>query len=217
MLACAGIPGCGGCSSSKTNRAKKPAAKAPPKQDFEQLRLLTSPNDGISLQDGIKPVHWTGVVIEDVANNFDFRGQLSLELLDQRGQPLDLTGTPYRLQTKRPVTLPKDQRRRLENLLFLPTSALAEKPPDDAFTPFTIPQFFAASRLASDTSGLEFAAVRATVNPMPDFQFFFVVLAHEPDSYHWLLGQRFIKDPCGKAPWETASLKPEPQYRLIVP
>ena len=64
---------------------------------------------------------------------------------------------------------------------------------------------------------MEFAAVRATVNAMPDFQFFFVVLAHEPDSYFWLLGQRFMKDPCGKAIWETASLKPEPQYRLIMP
>ena len=99
--------------------------------------------------------------------------------------------------------------------MFLPTSAL-QKPPDDGVTPFTIPQFFAASRLASDTSGLEFAAVKATVNPMPDFQFFFVVLAMTQNVIAgcWDNVSSKILRPMT---WETPSLKPEPQYRLIVP
>ena len=217
LLLCAGIPGCSGCSSEPPGNPKQQAARAQAKPDFEQLRLLTSPNDDVSLQDGIKPGHWTGIVVEDLANNFDFRGQLTLELLDQRGQPLDLTGTPYRVQTKRPVTLPKEQRRRLETTLFLPTSAVAKKPADELLGIETIPQFSAASRLSSDTSGLEFAAVRATVNAMPDFQFFFVVLAHEPENYRWLLKQPFIKDPCGQVFFDAASPRPEPQYRLIMP
>ncbi len=77
MLLCAGRAGLRRLQFGAFGPIQEAGDKAPPKADFEQLRLLTSPNDGISLQDGIKPGHWTGVVVEDVANNFDFRGQLT--------------------------------------------------------------------------------------------------------------------------------------------
>jgi hypothetical protein len=216
-LLCAGLVAYLGCGSDSSRPARTTAAKTAPKPDFEQLRLLTSPNDGVSLQGGIKPGHWTGVVVEDVANNFDFRGELTLELLDPRGQPLEVEGTPYRLQTKRPVKLPKEQMRRLDATLFLPASAAKPKLLAHEIDTQTIPQFSVASRLFAGAAGREFAAVRATVNAMPDFQFFFVVLAHEPLSYRWLLKQQFVTDPCGEVLLDPNTLRPEAQYRVIAP
>ena len=91
LAALLALPGCHGCTktelpdSEAALKARMDAAlkeKEKPKPDFDPIRLTIVPQktDGKEVARRlVKPGHWTAVVEETKANNFDFTGQLYAE------------------------------------------------------------------------------------------------------------------------------------------
>jgi hypothetical protein len=171
-VVCLVMPGCGGCRRTDADKAAKLAAeKEKPKPDFEWRPLQLRPAEGNRPQISIKPGHRTDAGLEARANKLDERGELVLDALHGEGvQPIDIDGTPYWLETGRAAIYPKNQRRDLDQLLFCPASATTVKARTRLLTPLGTERFVETTRL--------------TV--MPSEQFFFVVLANEPDRYQYL-------------------------------
>jgi hypothetical protein len=175
------IAGCSGCRSDdplseEEREAKREELrkKEKPKPDFEYLGFTTQPG-ALEKTDRrevhMKPGHWTSAVLETRANNFDFSGELACEVTDQQQQPVDLDQMPFRLRTTRPAVMPKGQRRFLEFSLFAPADARSR---------------WVQTRLLSGPGGrMVFGESQALV-PMPAHQYYFVVLALNPDSYGFL-------------------------------
>ncbi len=175
------IAGCRGCRSgdplteeereAKREELKK---KEKPKPDFEFLRFTTQPGEleQTDVQEvSMKPGHWTSAVLSARANNFDFRGELLSEMLDKTARPVPLDDMLFQLRTTRPVILPKGQRRLVEFSVLTPASRRARN---------------VATRLLTGTGGRPVFAETQVMTPMPPSQFFFIVLALNPDSYSFL-------------------------------
>lgn len=176
------IVGCRGCRSddplteeereAKREELKKKEKEKPP---FEFLRYAVQPG-GVEGTDErsevyVKPGHWTNAVLRSRANNFDFRGELLSETLDQTARPVPLDEVAYQLRTTRPVILPKGQQRVLEFSIFTPVETRSKT---------------VATRLLTGVGGRPVYAETQIVRPMPPHQYYFVVLALNPDSYNFL-------------------------------
>ena len=177
------IAGCSGCrsdtpeSESEEELLKKReelAKKEKPKPDFEYVAFSTQPGS-LETSDRrevfMKPGHWTSAVLETRANNFDFKGELACDVADQQQQPVDLDQMPFRLRTSRPAIMPKGQRRFLEFSLFAPVESKSR---------------WVQTRLLNGPGGRPVFAESQTLMPMPAHQYYFVVLALNPDSYRFL-------------------------------
>lgn len=175
------VAGCRGCRSddalteeereAKREELKK---KEKPKPDFEFLRFTTQPGELVQsdVQEvSIKPGHWTSAVLRARANNFDFRGDLLSEMLDKTARPVTLDDMIFQLRTARPVILPKGQQRLIEFSVLVPASKRARN---------------VATRLLTGTGGRPVFTETQVVSPMPPAQFYFMVLALNPDSYSFL-------------------------------
>ena len=175
------IAGCRGCSSSdplseEEREAKREELKKKekPKPDFQFLRFTTQPGElqqADRQEVNIKPGHWTSAVLAARANNFDFRGELLTEMQDQSSRPVPLDDMLFQLRTARPVILPKGQQRLLEFSVLAPAGHRAKNLP---------------TRLLTGTGGRPVFAETQVVSPMPPSQFYFIVLALNPDSYSFL-------------------------------
>jgi hypothetical protein len=134
LAALLALPGCRGCSKTELPDAEQALKnrmdaalkeKEKPKPDFEPIKLTIVPQKTDDKSDivrrMVKPGHWTAVVEETEANNFDFTGQLFAEArTEAMGPPIELPHTPYRLAVTRPAPLGKGQPKSLELLLFVP-------------------------------------------------------------------------------------------------
>ncbi len=174
------LPGCGGCSAKP---AEKPATakaddkargkpKAKPKADFSQMRLTVVPGDPQDPLRTVKPYHWTAATLDAQANNFDFKGNLTVRASDRDGQPLSVDGTPFYLAVNRPAVLPKGQKKQLDVTLFLPR---------------TLSRPWVQSQLRDDGSGIEVKREQEQLLPMPAYQYDLVVLARWPQRYRYLM------------------------------
>ena len=175
------VVGCRGCRSDdplseEEREAKREELKKgkKPKPDFEFLRFTTQPGEleQADVQEvHVKPGHWTSAVLSARANNFDFRGELLSEMLDQTARPVPLDDMLFQLRTTRPVILPKGQRRLLEFSVLTPAGRRAKN---------------VSTRLLTGAGGRPVLAETQVVTPMPPSQFYFIVLALNPDSYTFL-------------------------------
>jgi hypothetical protein len=170
------LPGCGGGSGASRpgggpvpNNPVDPRADAArrereaQKPDFELGRLLTQPNGLERLEIRAKPGHWTSATLETTANKFHFKGNLTTD-------PVPLDNVAFEQGTSRPVTLAKGQKKYLELLFFSPVDNRARR---------------IGTRL-SDPTGREMIGTESPVSRMELHEFYFVVLAKEPDAYAFL-------------------------------
>jgi hypothetical protein len=183
MLACLLLlPGCGGCGRNADALSKSEDEKRAfelekkkeekPKPDFQFRQLNTLPNPVDRVERAIKPGHWASGVLEAVANNYDYRGQLAIE-------PLDLDQMPFRLGTARGVVLPKTQRRDLDLLFFPPVGV----------NPRSM-----GAELQSPRGALVYRE-RFPLTRMPDHQYYLIVLARTPERYMFLRDMDFVRVP----------------------
>jgi hypothetical protein len=179
----------GGCSRSDPAAPKESLAEAETKKPltpFEPLRVFAEPNEQSSLDaerkeeqriiNAVKPGHWTGVLVQAKANQFDFSGSLASVPQDARQNPIDLERTPFQLSTTRAVALPKGQQKTLETLFFAPRPS-----PNSAIKAST----WIGSRLY-DPSGREELASADYLAHMPSFQYHMIVLASDSSRYRYL-------------------------------
>ncbi len=180
----------GGFVRSAVRIAKADDPKEQPKAqsakpEFDPIKLGVLPHD-VNSADGnprlIKPGHWSSVVLETKANNFDFLGELvaSVKQTDA-GNAVDLPFTPYQLRIVRPAVLPKGQPKRLEVPFFVP---------GDCTHPWL------AAELGG-RGGVQTALGAEPLALMRPYQYFLVVLAGEGDRYRPLEALDSIRAPHG--------------------
>jgi len=156
------LPGCGSCRKQEPD--KTGAKPAPPKPDYEFVRLMTKPNDIIRVQTAVKPGHWNSANLEVVANRHDFRGQVTTD-------PFPLAQSPYALGTDRSLFLTKAQKKFIDLAWYLPSETA---------------QASLSLNLISGTTGRRVLPGSFPLQIMPPHQFHFVILASEPDRYAYV-------------------------------
>ncbi len=175
-----------GCSRKSPEEMKaeleKLKKKEKPKPDFELPKILAEPSEKATIEVDdkeslasmhmIKPGHWTGLLLETKANNFDFSGTLQLESLDNQANRVSLEGSPFFLSTSRQASLPKGQKKTLEAVFFAPQVA------GKAST--TISDRWQSSRHG------EYIPSPDILSHMPSYQYFMVVLSRDPNRYRFL-------------------------------
>ncbi len=183
--------GCSGCREDeptpeeikkRLEEEKKKKAERD-KEPLEIKRLSTLPNDLERIETAFKPGHWTSCSIQAIANHDDFSGEMVTE-------PFELPGLPFRLGTSRPAILPKRQPRYLETVIFIPPGKQGQK---------------VAVSLRPRNSYQELALGTFPTQRMPEYQFFFFVVAQDPLRYQSLKEM------------PTFQLGPDRGYRLLLP
>ncbi len=169
----------------KDEKKKKPK----PKRDFAVAPPRILPYDERTSGNLIKPGHWSCAWQEALANNFPFTGELHSSCADKNGLLLDLERTPFCMAMSRPASLPKGQTKHLEMIYFVPrqysnsdTTLVALK-----------------SNLTSRRSGRRVYSngLGDLKNVMKEHEYFFVVLARNPDAYAYLRVLDSVRPPCG--------------------
>ncbi|MBI3837075.1 MAG: hypothetical protein HY288_03970 [Planctomycetia bacterium] len=194
-----------GCSGKTAADAKgqleKLKKKEKPKPPFDHLKVFIEPGDkdAQTIARRVKPGHWTGVLVETKANNFDFSGDLNSSAVDGQSNPVDLENCPFRLLTSRSAALPKGQKKTLETIFFAPRGRTTT---------------FVLNQLRNRQHGSEEWREMEVLPHMPDYQFYMFVLARDPSRYRYLK----VLD-CIQPPGETFNLLGEDAfyYRVVMP
>lgn len=197
LLICAGLLTSGGCRKrAPADGTAKDKLKAETKPDFEPQKFVTRPNDGVRSEMALKRGHWSSTDLEAIANRGDARGQLTAQLFDGPGVPIDVGPTPFRVVFARPVVLAKGQLRQIEASLYCPA--------------YTDPKQ-AVSRMAGD-QGRELFGTRSPVALLDRHQWYFVVLARQGDRYRFLPDLDSIRAPDAEHPGDERV----PHYRVRI-
>jgi hypothetical protein len=176
------IVGCRGCNTDDPLTAEEREAKTQElkqkekeKPDFEFIKYAVQPGGTEGTEERaevyLKPGHWTNATLRTRANNFDFRGELLSESLDQSARPVPLDEVPYQLRTTRPIILPKGQQRLLEFSIFTPVETRTKS---------------IATRLLTGMGGRPVITESQVLRAMPPHQYYFVVLALNPNTYSFI-------------------------------
>lgn len=201
LLACTllGITGCSGCRQEtpqeriareqqekeererkEEERRKAEQAKKEKKHDFEIKPLVSKPSELNVVRSLVKPGHWMTATQEMRANYFDWAGESSLRVVDDRQRPYPIEKTPFQLASSRPVQLAKGQSRHIESLFLVPHATK---------------KLFVDSRLRERNYGSQVHSELAPLTAMPPYQYFFVVLAKEPQQYAFLKSLNVVAVP----------------------
>jgi hypothetical protein len=214
LLVAGAMPGCGGCTSDdaqqtaeqkkKDDEAKKKKKKEKPKEDFEATSLRVQPYDSAGGLNRVKPGHWTAAHVAMKANNFHFNAELETATVDSRSQPLSIEHTPFRMVVSRPAALPKGQIKDFEATYYVPRRISGDTR-----------GVWLQCRLRSAGSGREVAqALRMQpTTRMSDYQYYFVVLAANPDRYGYVKHLDSVEPP-------RPEFSTEPQikyYEVVLP
>lgn len=200
LLACfvLALPGCGGCWQedpvAKKKREedeaqlKKKKKLEKPKPDFELAAPQVLPNEAPTAdrpkeREGetrdvgmrVKPGHWFAALQFGKANNFDFVGELETYAMDKNNAPLEVQQTNTRVVMHRPASLPKGQAKFLETLYYLPRRS--------AQLDFS---YSLRSVLGQARGGTPVDASSPLYRSLKDYEYFFVVLAGNANSYSYL-------------------------------
>ncbi len=130
-------------------------------------RLVVQPGEPKSEVQALKPGHWATGTQRMRAIYQDFVGEAETSVVNGRGEPYPVDGTPLVLESTRPVTLSKGQ-------------------PKDVETTFLAPQVGRTMSVRSELVERGFGRSLRTPTPvtrMPSYQYYFVVLAKEPNRY----------------------------------
>ena len=208
-LAVVALPGCRGCFRPDEDPTAKAAEekKEKPKPDFDVGRLQVLLRDDDSARNLVKVGHWMMATQRMRANNFDFHAELESAATDRDRTVVSVPDTAFRMTAARPVVLPKGQTRELETMFFIPDVP----PSDDLATRATV---WLRNTLRARRGGREIHGADEPTTTMPAYQYFFVVLAEDPDRYGYLKRLDAIVPPVvGEGELSEATM----HYRVILP
>ena len=198
------VSGCGGCQNQDAKSAAKKKAEKKKKKvrrpDFQNLDAAITPGifpkpkeqdfnedeskeermrrEEIELRERMagnktKLGHWVTVSFPLIANNFNSDGQLSAHSVDTLMKPVRIPGTDYFVSSSRPVSLPKAEWKYLESNVFLPRREIKTT--------------IANINFRYESGGVSMLNVPPqTVRLLKPFQFHWVVLSKDPDSYKYV-------------------------------
>ena len=130
-------------------------------------RLVVQPGEARAEVQAVKPGHWATGTERMRAIYQDFVGESATSVVNGQGEAYSVDGTPFVLESTRPVTLAKCQ-------------------PKEVATTFLAPQSGRAMQVRSELVERGFGRSSRTQVPvarMPSYQYYFVVLAKEPNRY----------------------------------
>jgi hypothetical protein len=218
LLAVMTVPGCGGCQSedpvAKKKREddeikkKKQKDKEKIKEDFEFDSLISLPNEaslGLSDLSRGKPGHWVTLTQFVKANNFDYQADEESQLLDYLDRRLDIDRTPFQITISRPAVLPKGQIKNFETIIPMSRPPQVEERDNRVVR---VKNTFYGTRGGKTIDGSA-----EPVRVMPDFQYYFVVLARDPDNYSFLKRTSSVNPPSE----ERQDASQRVHYRVLLP
>ncbi|MDA7951012.1 MAG: hypothetical protein MPJ24_05935 [Pirellulaceae bacterium] len=225
-----------GKEDKEKDNEKKDVRKKEPDYELASLRVL--PFDETSKTIALKPGHWSGVRQEAIANIDDTNAELATTIEKKIGQgAFRLPSTNYTLRFRRTAKLPKKQAKYLESTYFVPYDyseylSKIEYSDDDregyfddptiqstdqsdfsVEDPTTQASFWIDTKLQS-TAGYTLANRRERGKSMPDYQYFFVILAKDPTRYGFVKSLTTIVAPDKDATLIQGELQ---YYRVISP
>ena len=190
LLVIAAAPGCSGCRGTsvaaknkkklddEANEKKKKKLEKP-KPDFELTKLKTFPDDPSTITNYVKPGHWISARQRFLTNNFDFSGDVESSTVDSNGKQLDVDRTPFQISGSRKIQLPKGSPKDAELLYHVPRRTATQTG--------STKSVWLRTRLLTARNGREVTSPTSEgTMAMPDYQFYLVVLAKDPDSYGYL-------------------------------
>lgn len=210
------MPGCGGCggggsqASKSANQGKQGEDEDKKKKDeedskkrrlpdFEITRLQIRPSDPTVIPLYVKPGHWVNTQQRMRANNFDFSGENFAASTDESGQPLLVDSTLFSVEYLRPNVLPKGQSKVVEALYHVP------------WTPDSTRRVWLQHQLRQ--GGREMIGGTTPTARMEGYQFFFLVLAANPDEYSYVKLLDTVQPPL----MEELSGQPTRYYHVLAP
>jgi hypothetical protein len=201
LLACfvISLPGCGGCwqedpvakkkREEQEEKLKKKKKLEKRKPDFELAAPQVLPNEpptaekpqekaGETRDAGmrVKPGHWFAASQFGKANNFDFLGELETYPMDRNNAPLEVQQTNTRVVMHRPASLPKGQAKFFETIYFLPRRS------SELDFSYSLRAVLGQAR----GGGAPVDASAPLYRSLKDYEYFFVVLAGNANSYSYL-------------------------------
>ncbi len=202
-----GVSGCGGCrkddSSDSTKDKQADKDKQAKKVDFEFGELSVIPSDGNLTRNLAKPGHFVSATVPTLANNFDFRAELETIPIDQQGRPVLVPKTRYLKTTARPAVLPKGQLKNLEGAYFVPRE-----------TGRGSKVVFLQHKLQAAKGGQTVFEDTQIMRRIPAYQYFFVVLASNPNEYGYIKQLSCVSPPFDEL---VDAGVPTMYYRVILP
>ncbi|MFV1965002.1 MAG: hypothetical protein ACC628_06235 [Pirellulaceae bacterium] len=203
----AAAPGCSGCRPDPLVERKKELEeekkkKEKRKEDFELKALVTIPGDDAFAFPYVKPGHWVTVRHEVTANNFDFQAELRTRSNDGKGHPYFVENTPFQLSSSRPTSLAKGQPKVVETTYFVPRVAVQQEA-----------SVWLHRELRSARGGRLIVQDPYKIATMPSYQYFFVVLARDPDRYGYLKRLTAVASPSAEM-FDKDMLR---YYRVVLP
>ena len=189
-----------GSNGRIANRTSKSRSRKP---DFESEPLQLLPRDESIVGQVFKPGHWLSVDQQLKSNSSDFYGQLDGRVVDPTNQPISLTNSPFRIDSRRMVSLPKGQAKNFE---------LTYYPPD---VPNSRMRLGLQSELRPAVGGLVRDTQQQTATRLLPHQNYLVVLARRPDSYGFLKTLDAIKQPTGQMTLEAVATTSD--YAVVLP
>ena len=151
----------------RTEAKEKDEAAKQKEVDPRVERMVIQPGEPKSDVQAVKPGHWVTGTERMRAMYQDFVGTLDTTVVNGRGEPYPVDATPYVLESTRPVALSKGQ-------------------PKDIETTFLVPQVARAIQVRNEMVERGFGRSMRSQLPvtrMPSYQYYFVVLAEEPNRY----------------------------------
>ncbi len=205
MLAIVAFPGCGGCRKEGDEDAAKKTtrqSRLPPLTLGNHIR--SQPYDRSPIQQTlVKPGHWNSTVQTVRANHRDMPIEVESYAVDSQGNRLPLDYLPHQLTVSRPGALPRGQARTIESWTYSPKIPAADG------RSVTIER-----RIRARSGGREGVRFQQPTTAMPDYQYFFVVLADTPDRYAFLRQNIFA---LYQPPSDFAETAPARYYRVVIP
>ncbi|MEZ6096127.1 MAG: hypothetical protein R3C03_18195 [Pirellulaceae bacterium] len=185
VLACIVVitPGCGGCVTNDSSQDQSSVSEddtksdkdKKPKQDYEAKSAVLYPGEFAdeATRNRIKPGHWVTGAFRGIANNADASGELIVSGSGSSGNVERVPGTRFGVQSSRPASLPKGQEKLFETLVMLP---YRQSPAPTVSARFTI----------NGTTGLPIIDSVQPVVSLKPYQYHFIALVDQPESYKYL-------------------------------
>lgn len=199
MLGCVmlSMSGCGGCRQETAQERKArllvEEEKRKQREEEEKERKekeiqfvvespVTKPSETELKISRAKPGHWMSVTQLMKSKYRDWGGETTLQVVSKENQPVPIQRTPFVLSSSRPVQLAKGRPRQIENVFLVPQSTASTN----------VQCTLRERNYGAVVGGLPRAAPLAM---MQSYQYFFVVLAKEPERYTFLKSLNGVRVP----------------------
>ena len=158
----------------------------------------------------VKQGHWVSAMQRMLANHRDHSAKLATTVRPRSGDPPGLPRSGFRLESTRPVSLPKGQNKYIESIFLIPYHGEGDDGPSDLGRP----PIAIVSRLRHRLAGSDLFSKSQAFRQMAASEFFFYVLARRPGDYQFL-----VRLPSTKVVDERSDGfdSQETYYRIVLP